>query len=73
MDNGPAVEIRGHFAGVGIDIVDVANVAVVDFLIVIVLDLHDLVARGAKREVQPDNLSTLASPAGFSAHFAVRC
>src|SRR5207245_10013903 len=31
--------------GLGIDIVDVANIAVVDLLVVVVLDLHHLVAR----------------------------
>src|SRR6266481_4950576 len=39
------VEARGEFAGLGIDIVDVANIAVVDLLVVVVLDLHHLVAR----------------------------
>ena len=39
-----AVETGGEFASVGIDIVDVADVAVVDVFVVVVLDLHDLVA-----------------------------
>src|SRR4029077_18288444 len=33
------------FASLGIDVVDIANVAVVDLLIIVILDLHDLVAR----------------------------
>src|SRR5438105_8794693 len=41
-----AVETGGEFACVGIDIVDVAAVAVVDVFVVVVLDLHDLVAGG---------------------------
>src|ERR1700720_4396273 len=41
-----AVETGGEFASVGIDIVDVADVAVVDVFVVVVLDLHDLVAGG---------------------------
>src|SRR5207245_5421004 len=41
-----AVETGGEFAGLGVDIVDVADVAVVDLLVVVVLDLHDLVAWG---------------------------
>ena len=41
-----AVETGGEFAGVGIDIVDVTDVAVVDLLLVVVLDLHHLVGGG---------------------------
>jgi len=41
-----AVEPGREFARVAVDVVDVADVAVVDLLVVVVLDLHDLVARG---------------------------
>ena len=44
--DGAPVEAGGELAVVRIDIVDVADVAVIDFLVVVVLDLHDLVARG---------------------------
>ena len=37
-------KLGGQLAGVGIDVVDVADVAVVDLLVVVVLDLHHLVA-----------------------------
>src|SRR5215468_9384644 len=40
-----AVKARGEFTCARIDIVNVANVPVVDFLVVVVLDLHDLVTR----------------------------
>jgi len=56
-------KLGNQLAGVKVDIVDVADVAIIDLLVVVVLDLHDLVA-GAK--VQPKR-STLRSPAGFSA------
>ena len=38
------VEARLEFARLGVDVVDIADVAVVDLLVVVVLDLHDLVA-----------------------------
>ena len=38
------VEAGLDFASLGIDVVDIADVAVVDFLVVVILDLHDLVA-----------------------------
>src|SRR5215831_7109814 len=41
-----AVKARGEFAGIGIQSVDIADVAVVDLLVVVVLDLHDLVTGG---------------------------
>ena len=44
VGDGAAVEAGGELASVGIDVVDVADVAVIDFLVVVVLDLHDLVA-----------------------------
>jgi hypothetical protein len=46
VGHGPAVEAGGEFARVCIDIYDVADIAVVDLLLVIVFDLHDLVAGG---------------------------
>ena len=38
------VEAGHEFARLGIDVVDIADVAVVDLLVVVILDLHDLVA-----------------------------
>ena len=38
------VEARHEFARLGIDVDDITDVAVVDFLVVVILDLHDLVA-----------------------------
>ena len=46
VGDGPAVKAGDDLAGVGIDVVDIADVAVVDLLVVVVLDLHDLVAGG---------------------------
>ena len=40
-----AVETGGELAVAGIDIFNVANVPVIQHLVVVVLDLHDLVAR----------------------------
>ena len=40
----PPVERRGQFARVGIDVDDIPDVANVDFLVVVIFDLHDLVA-----------------------------
>ena len=45
IGDGAPVETRGQLAFIGIDIVDIADVAVIDLLVVIVLDLHHLVAR----------------------------
>ena len=39
------VEADLEFRHLGIDVVDIADVAVVDLLVVVILDLHDLVAR----------------------------
>src|SRR6266496_4716363 len=44
VDDGTSVEAGSEFAIVGIDIRDIADVAVIDLLVVVVLDLHDLVA-----------------------------
>ena len=44
VDHRPAIKGRGQFASIGINVIDVANVAVLDLLVVVVLDLHDLVA-----------------------------
>ncbi len=41
----PPVESGGEFADLGIHADDVADVAVIDLLVVVVFDLHDLVAR----------------------------
>jgi len=40
-----AIEARGEFARIGVDIVDGADVAVVNLLVVVVLDLHYLIAK----------------------------
>src|SRR5262249_38327916 len=45
VGHGTSVETGGELAGVGINIVDIANVAVVNVFVVVVLDLHDLVPR----------------------------
>jgi len=44
IGDGAAVETGDQLTSVGVDIVDVTDVAIVDLFIVIVLDLHDLVA-----------------------------
>ncbi len=41
----PPVEPRGQLPGIGIDIGNLPDIAVVDLLVVVVLDLHHLVAR----------------------------
>jgi hypothetical protein len=40
-----AIESDNQFTRVLVDVIDVANVAIVDLLVIVVLDLHDLVAR----------------------------
>jgi hypothetical protein len=55
----PAVEAGNDLAGIGVDVVDIANVTVVDLFVVVVLDLP-------AAKVQP-NRSTLRSPAGLRA------
>jgi hypothetical protein len=44
--DGPAIEARNDLAGIGINVVDISDIAVVDLFVVVVLDLHDLVTRG---------------------------
>ena len=46
VSDGSTVKAGNDLACIGVDVVDIADVAVVDLLIVIVLDLHDLVAGG---------------------------
>ena len=41
----PPLEARGEIARVGVHIGDASDVAVIDLLVVIVVDLHHLVAR----------------------------
>src|SRR3954468_10136728 len=55
VSNGPPVKARNELTRVGVDAIDIANVAVVDLLVVIVLDLHDLVA-GSERPAETLNL-----------------
>ena len=43
---GAAIEAGDDLARVRVDVVDVADVAVIDLLVVVVLDLHDFVAGG---------------------------
>src|SRR6202048_1659289 len=50
-----AVEARYDLTRVGIDVVDGADIAVVDLLVVVVLDLHHLVA-GGKGPAKPLDL-----------------
>ena len=40
-----AVEAGNHLAGLGIDIADLANITIVDLLVVVILDLRYLVAK----------------------------
>src|SRR5262245_25733761 len=44
VGDGSAVETSDKFSRIRIDIVDIADVAVIDLLVVIVLDLHHLIA-----------------------------
>src|SRR5204862_7367651 len=46
ISNGPTIKARNDLTSIGVDIVDVPDVAVVDLLSVAVLDLHDLLAGG---------------------------
>jgi len=55
-------KLAGEFAVFGTNIVDIADVAVIDLLVVIVFDLHHFVA-GARTSNR--KRSTLRSPAGF--------
>src|SRR5262245_18495033 len=45
VGDGSAVETSDKFSRIRIDIVDIPDVAVIDLLVVIVLDLHHLIAR----------------------------
>src|SRR5262249_48137439 len=54
--DGPAIEANNYLARVGGNIVDGADVAVVDLLVVVVLDLHDLIA-GRKGPTEPLDLA----------------
>ena len=44
VGDGAPVEARNKLARLGVDAVDLADVAIIDLLVVVVLDLHDLVA-----------------------------
>jgi hypothetical protein len=57
------IENSGEFTGIGIDILNVADVSIVD-LLVVSFSICMTLSTGAK--VQP-NLSTFRSPAGFKA------
>src|SRR6516162_2950959 len=46
IGHGPTVKGSGELARGSVDIVDGADIAVINLLVVVVLDLHDLVARG---------------------------
>ena len=45
VDHQATIKSRGEFASGGVDIFDGADFTVVDLLVVIILDLHDLVSR----------------------------
>jgi hypothetical protein len=45
VGDSPPIEAGDELAGIGVHIVDGADVAVVDLLVIVVLDLHDLVTR----------------------------
>jgi hypothetical protein len=46
VGDGSAVEADGQFAGSKVDVIDVPDIAIINLLIVVVLDLHDLVTGG---------------------------
>ena len=54
--DGPAVKAGNELARTGVDVVDGANIAVVHLLVLVVLDLHDLVA-GRKGPAEPLHLA----------------
>jgi hypothetical protein len=54
--DGPAIKAGNELARIGIDVVDGTNIAAVDLLFVVVLDLHHLVA-GSKRPTKPLDLA----------------
>src|SRR5262249_52708740 len=54
--DGSAVEANSYFPSIGVDIVNGADVAVVNLLVVVVLDLHHLVA-GGKSPAEAFNLA----------------
>ena len=54
--DGPAIKAGNELARIGVDVVDGADIAVVDLLFVVVLDLHHLVA-GSKRPTKPLDLA----------------
>ena len=56
INDGAAVEVCGEFAVFGTNIVDIADVAVLDFLVVIVFDLHHFVA-GRERPTEALNFA----------------
>ena len=56
VSDGPTVKARNDLARVGVDVVDIADIAVINLLVVIVLDLHDLVA-GGERPPEPLHLA----------------
>src|SRR5262249_61571435 len=55
VSDGSAIETRNDLTRVGVNIVDVADITVVDLLVVIVLDLHHLVA-AAESPAEPLDL-----------------
>ncbi len=54
--DGPTIKPGNELARIGIDVVDGANIAVVDLLFVVILDLHHFVA-GSKRPTKPLDLA----------------
>src|SRR6266496_6444535 len=44
VSDGPTVKARNDLARIGVDVIDIADIAVIDLLVIVVFDLHDLVA-----------------------------
>ena len=55
VSNRSAVKARNYLATIGIDVVDGTNITVVNLLVVVVLDLHHLIA-GRKGPAKPLDL-----------------
>src|SRR5262249_3261980 len=56
ISDGPVIEAHNDLARLGVHIIDVADITIVDFLFVVVLDLHHLVA-GGKGPAEPFDLA----------------
>src|SRR5262249_35532584 len=56
VGDGSAVKVDDEIALGGIDIIDFANVAIIDVLVIVILDLHDLIA-GCEGPAKPFDLA----------------